>query len=62
LPAETVERIGNVDILLAPVGNTKNISAKEIFKVISQIEPSIVIPMNFAIPKLKLRLMLCKNF
>jgi len=50
-----VERIGNVDILLAPVGNTKNISAKEIFKVISQIEPSIVIPMNFAIPKLKIK-------
>ena len=54
LEQEKVERIGNIDILMAPVGNGKDLGAKETLKVISQIEPSIVIPMNFEIPKLKL--------
>lgn len=54
LPADVVERIGNIDILMAPVGNAKNIGAKETMKVVSQIEPSIIVPMNYEIPKLKL--------
>ncbi len=54
LSVDVVERIGNVDILMAPVGNAKNIGAKEMLKVVSQIEPSIIVPMNFEIPKLKI--------
>jgi hypothetical protein len=54
LSQEEVERIGNIDILMAPVGNGKDLGAKETLKVISQIEPSIVVPMNYEIPKLKL--------
>jgi len=54
LEQEKVERIGNIDILMAPVGNGKDLGAKETLKVISQIEPSIVLPMNYEIPKLKI--------
>jgi len=49
-----VEKIGNVDILMFPVGNGKNVGAKEALKIVSQIEPSIAVPMNYQIPKLKL--------
>jgi L-ascorbate metabolism protein UlaG (beta-lactamase superfamily) len=49
-----VEKIGNVDILMAPIGDGAEFGAKEALKIVSQIEPSIVVPMNYQIPKLKL--------
>ena len=49
-----VEKIGNVDILLFPVGNGQDLGAKEALKIVSQVEPSIAVPMNYQIPKLKL--------
>jgi L-ascorbate metabolism protein UlaG (beta-lactamase superfamily) len=51
-----VEKIGNVDVLLIPTGGVYTISAKEATGVISQIEPRIVIPMHYHIPKLKMKL------
>lgn len=51
-PAQ-VEKIGNVDILLFPVG-VGDSGAKDSLKVISQIEPSVAVPMNYEIPKLKI--------
>jgi len=49
-----VEKIGNIDILMFPVGNGRGVGAKEALKIVSQIEPSIAVPMNYQIPKLKL--------
>lgn len=51
-----LERIGEVDILMIPVGGTYTISHKEAPDIISQIEPKIVIPMHYAFPELKLKL------
>jgi len=56
LTDEQLEKIGEVDILLIPVGGVYTISAKEATKVISQIEPKILIPMHYQIPKLKIKL------
>jgi L-ascorbate metabolism protein UlaG (beta-lactamase superfamily) len=56
LTDEQLEKIGQVDILLIPIGGVYTISAKEATKVISQIEPKIVIPMHYQIPKLKVKL------
>ena len=56
LTSEQVEKIGDVDILMIPVGGAYTISAKEALKVMSQIEPSITIPMHYQIPKLKMKL------
>lgn len=53
LTPEQVEQIGDVDILLVPVGGGHTIGAKEASSVISQIEPKLVIPMHYKIPKLK---------
>ena len=50
LTDEQLEKIGNVDILMIPIGGVYTISAKEATKVISQIEPKIVIPMHYQIP------------
>ena len=56
LTSEQIEKIGEVDILMIPIGGIYTISAKEVVKVMSQIEPSIIIPMHYQIPKLKLKL------
>lgn len=56
LTDEQLETIGDVDILMVPVGGNYTISAKEAIKIISQIEPKITIPMHFQIPKLKSKL------
>ncbi len=52
LTGEQLDRIGQIDILMLPVGGIATISAKEALKVMSQLEPKIVIPMHYRIPKL----------
>lgn len=49
-----IDLIGDVDILLIPTGGTYTIDAKMAAEVIAQIEPSIVIPMHYQTPELKL--------
>lgn len=56
LTEEQVEKIGEIDILMIPVGGVYTISAKEAIKVMAQLEPKITIPMHYQIPKLKLKL------
>jgi len=51
-----IEKLGTIDVLMIPVGGIYTISAKEAAKIISQIEPKIVIPMHYKIPKLKVKL------
>jgi len=47
LSDELVDEIGDVDILLIPVGGHYTIDAAEAVKIIHKIEPSIVIPMHY---------------
>lgn len=47
-----LEKIGNVDILFAPVGE----DAQGAAKIVNQIEPRIIIPMFYHLPKLKIKL------
>ena len=51
-----LEKLEGADILLIPVGGTFTINAKEASKIISQIEPRIIIPMHYKIPGLKLNI------
>jgi len=53
LTDEQLEKIDAVDVLMIPVGGTYTIDSSEAQKIISQIEPRIVIPMHYALPKLK---------
>ena len=56
LTEEQLEKIGDIDVLMIPVGGVYTISAREALKIMSQIEPRIVIPMHYQIPKLKEKL------
>lgn len=51
LQNEQVEKIGDIDILMVSVGGDVQAASK----IISQIEPKIIIPMCYHIPKLKIR-------
>lgn len=50
-----LEKIEGSDILLIPVGGTYTIDAKDASKIISQIEPRVVIPMHYNLPGLKFK-------
>lgn len=56
LTPSQVDAIGDIDILLIPVGGVYTLNGKEAQKIISQIEPKIVIPMHYGLPKLKYKL------
>jgi len=44
-----LDKMGEVDILMVPVGGTYTIDGEEAVKIINQIEPSVVIPMHYKI-------------
>jgi len=56
LTPDQLEQIGDVDILMIPAGEIFTVSAKEANHIISQIEPRIVIPMHYQLPKFKTKL------
>jgi len=56
LSPEQLESIGEVDILMIPVASEHSLDAKMASQIISQIEPRIVIPMHYKLPKLKVNL------
>jgi len=62
LTPEQLDQIGNVDILMVPVGGVYTIGAKGASRIISQIEPKLVIPMHYQVPKLELKLNSLEQF
>jgi len=48
--SEQVEQMAQCDILLAPVGGGPLISASQAAEVVTQLEPKLVIPMQFSTP------------
>jgi L-ascorbate metabolism protein UlaG (beta-lactamase superfamily) len=52
LTAEQVEEIGNVDVLLVPVGGGSTIDAAQAAEVVRQLDPKAVIPMHYQTPVL----------
>lgn len=56
LTSNQLEAIEEVDILMLPVGGGESLDAKKAVKVMSQIEPKIIIPMYYKISKIKAKL------
>jgi len=56
LTLKELEVISEVDILLIPIGGGIALDAKEAIKIMTQIEPKIIIPMYYKIPGLKIGL------
>lgn len=62
LQEHQLEKLGEVDVLFIPVGGTYTIDAKTAQAVVAQIEPRIVIPMHYKIPKLDLAIAAVEPF
>jgi len=56
LTDEQMDKIGEVDILMIPVGGVYTINSEEAAFIINQIEPRIVIPMHYKVPGLNIKL------
>lgn len=56
LNPEQLKRIGEVDILMIPIGGTYTIDSSEAIKIMAQIEPKIIIPMHYHLPGMKIKL------
>lgn len=52
LREETLDAIGNVDVLMIPVGGVYTIDGKQAARVVRQLSPRYVIPMHYKIPGL----------
>jgi L-ascorbate metabolism protein UlaG (beta-lactamase superfamily) len=57
-----VEDMGNIDVLLVPVGGQNALKAAQAAEVISLIEPYTVIPMHYKLPNITVKLDPVKNF
>ncbi len=62
LTEDQVSKIGNVDILFVPVGGVYTVGAKAAANIVHQLEPRIVIPMHYLLPKLKFKLEKADDF
>jgi L-ascorbate metabolism protein UlaG (beta-lactamase superfamily) len=62
LTEEQIETIGEVDILMLPVGRPDKLNIKMIKTIIGQLEPGILIPMTYKIKGLKENLLDCDEF
>ncbi|RLF15859.1 MAG: MBL fold metallo-hydrolase [Thermoprotei archaeon] len=54
LTEDQVKEIGEVDVLIIPVGGTFTIDASAATKVVEQLKPKVVIPMHYKVPGLNL--------
>jgi L-ascorbate metabolism protein UlaG (beta-lactamase superfamily) len=52
LTEDEIESLGHIDVLLAPVGGDDACTAAEAAKLVSAIEPAIVVPVRYAVPGL----------
>ena len=54
--AQVEEALGEVDVLLVPVGGGSSLNASQAAEVVSLLEPHIVIPMHYHVPESTLKL------
>ncbi|MDD3364375.1 MAG: MBL fold metallo-hydrolase [Syntrophomonas sp.] len=62
LSAGQVQEIGEVDILLLPIGGRYTIDAGEASQIVSLLQPRVVIPMHFGTPHLSFKLAPLEEF
>ncbi|HYZ01157.1 MAG TPA: MBL fold metallo-hydrolase [Candidatus Binatia bacterium] len=62
LDDEALERLGDVDVLLVPVGGGNALDASHGAEVVRQVEPRFVVPMHYALPAIKQELQPVERF
>lgn len=55
LTNQQLMEIGNIDILLAPVGGRYTVDADAAYEIVEQLQPQIIIPMHFLTPDVSLK-------
>ncbi len=55
LTSEAMEMLEGVDVLCLPVGNEEGLSVKDAVDIVNDVEPRIVIPMDYAASGVKLK-------
>ncbi len=57
VPSPTqIEALEQVDILLVPVGGGQSLNSAQAAELVSMLEPSVVVPMHYKLPGIKLEL------
>ncbi|MDP2587701.1 MAG: MBL fold metallo-hydrolase [bacterium] len=56
LSERQIDDIGDCDVLFVPIGGDRTMDTKTAIEVINKIEPRMVVPTHYAIPKLKYKL------
>lgn len=51
-----LEALGEVDVVLAPVGGPPTIEPAQLLSFLDELQPKIVVPMHFMVPGLKMQL------
>jgi L-ascorbate metabolism protein UlaG (beta-lactamase superfamily) len=54
--AQVEEAVGEVDVLLIPVGGGESLNASQASEVVSLLEPHIVVPMHYKVPGVESKL------
>lgn len=62
LSEKQLECLEGVDILLVPVGGGGALNAKQAAEIISELEPRVVVPMNYQLPGIKAKLNSLEEF
>ena len=62
LSADDVQAVGNVDVLLVPVGGYFTMDAAAVDTVISALKPKVIIPMHFKTEKCGFPIAPLENF
>ena len=62
LTAFEVEGLGDVDILILPVGGGETLDPKKLPDVISAVEPRLIVPISYDLPGLKTKLATVDQF
>jgi len=62
LDDRVLETIGNVDVLLVPVGGGRTLDGAKAAEVVRQVEPRYVVPMHFGHPSLRTELAPVERF
>jgi L-ascorbate metabolism protein UlaG (beta-lactamase superfamily) len=62
LDDRVLETIGNVDVLLVPVGGSRSLDGARAAEVVRQVEPRYVVPMHFAHPAIRKELATTERF
>ena len=53
LTESQIEKLGDIDVLMIPVGGKFTLELDDVFDLINDIQPSLVIPMHYGVPGLK---------